>query len=323
MTCHRLFLATLAVSGAIVVSHPLASPRYSAWSMPANLGPPINSPFTETGATLSKHGLSLYFTSNRPCDEADAVADFNVWVARRSSRDEAWGPPECLQINADARVSGDTPHQDREPEISRDQHWLFFESDRPGSLGPPVPQGGDIWVSWRRDIFDDQSWSQPVNLLGVNTISREGTPQYFDNHQNGVPQLFFGSTRSGTFDIWVADVVNGVAGSARRVDEVSTDELFEAGGAVTHDGLEMFLFRGPAPFDLYTATRSDLNAPWSPPINLGPPVNTAANDQVPKISPDRTTLLFASNRPGSVPSPTGAPSIDIWVSTRAWGGSNR
>ena len=322
MTCYRL-IPTLALAGAaVIVSHPLAMPHYSAWSEPVNLGSPINSPFTETGATLSKHGSSLYFTSNRPCDAADAVPDFNLWVARRSSPDAPWGEPECLRINADARATGDAPYQDREPELSRDQHWLYFESDRPGSLGPPVPQGGDVWVSWRANIFDDQGWTEPVPVAGINTISREGTPQYFENDEQ-TPQLFFATTRGGNFDIWVADILNGIAaGAARRIDEVNT-ALFEAGGAITHDGLEMFLFRGPAPFDIYTSTRSDLSAPWSPPVNLGEPISTAANDQVPKISPDRTMLLFASNRPGSVLTPAGSPSIDIWVATRTRGGSAR
>jgi len=318
MTRHRLAILTLALAGAaIVVSHPLALPRYSAWSAAINLGSPINSPFTETGATLSKHGLNLYFTSNRPCDEADAVADFNLWVARRSSPEAPWGEPECLHINADARIAGDSPYQDREPEISRDQHWLYFESDRPGSLGPPVPAGGDIWVSWRPNIFDDQGWTSPINLTTLNTVSREGTPQYFENDEHGMPQLFFASTRGGSFDIWVAPIFNGVAGPAQRVDEVSTS-LFEAGGSITHDGLEMFLFRGPTPFDLYAARRSEVDAAWSEPMSLGPLVNSAATDQTPKISPDRATLFFASNRPGSILAPTGLPSMDIWLSSRTW-----
>ena len=74
------------------------------------------------------------------------------------------------------------------------------------------------------------------------------------------------------------------------------------------------------PFDLYAATRLDLDAPWSSPVNLGPAVNNAAsNDQEPEISPDRKTLFLASNRPGSVLGPTGAPRIDIWASVRTWG----
>jgi hypothetical protein len=327
----RSFLVViLTVSGAAAfASRLLAVPTYSPWSPVVNLGSPINSPFTETGVALSKNGLSLYFSSNRPCDPADAVADFNLWVAHRDSREMPWGEPECLRINADARIPGDNPYQDREPGLSRDQHWLYFASDRPGSLGPPVPTGGDVWVSWRPNIFDDQGWTDPVSVIGLNTESREGTPHYFENDEHGLPQLFFSSTRSGFFDVWVADVLNGFAvGTTRRVNEVNTDELLEAGGSVTHDGLEMFLFRGRTqsgiPLDIYSATRPDLGAPWSALVNLGPAVNHAtANEQEPKISSDRTTLFFASNRPGSMPGPTGAPSIDIWASARTWGGGSK
>ena len=185
-------------------------------------------------------------------------------------------------------------------------------------------------MSWRHDIFDDQGWTDAVNVTGLNLDSREGTPHFFENEERpGLPQLFFSSTRNGFFDIWVADVVNGSAvGATNRVNDVNTDELLEGGASITHDGLEMFLFRGRAqigiPFDIFSATRPDVGAPWSAPVNLGPAVNHAtANDQEPEISPDRTTLFFASNRPGSVPGPTGAPSIDIWASARAWGGKGK
>jgi hypothetical protein len=320
-------LAVVLVASTAAVSSPLAQPRYSAWSAAVNLGSPVNSSFTETGATLSKHGLSLYFSSNRPCDGADAVADFNLWVSRRNTAEALWVEPECLQMNADARISGDSPYQDREPELSRDQHWLYFVSDRPGSMGPPVPVGGDIWVSWRSNIFDDQGWNEPFPLTGINTAARESSPNYFENDDHGLPQLFFSRTQDGLFDIWVADLANGISiADPRRVNEVNTDQLNEAGGSVSHDGLEMFLFRGRGmigiPFDIYSTTRPDVVSPWSSPFNLGPAVNNAAvNDQEPKISPDRTTLFFASNRPGSMPGPTGAPSIDIWVSARTWGGN--
>lgn len=326
MTIRRLRGVALMLLGvALFPARPFAAPPYSPWSTPVNLGTPINSPFLETGASLSKHGLSLYFASNRPCDEGDAVLDFNLWVARRSSETAPWGEPECLLINFDARVSGDSPYQDREPELSRDQHWLYFTSDRPGSLGPPVPFGGDIWVSWRPNIFDDQGWNEPFSLTGVNTAAAERTPHYFENEDDGLPQLFFASGRAEAepwiLDIWVADVVDGLAvGPARRVDGVNTDGLIDAGGSISHDGLEMFLFRGlpPAgiPLDLYSATRPDPLAPWSAPVNLGSPMNSPGNDQEPTISPRRDMLFFGSNRPGSVPGPTGQPSLDIWVAVR-------
>ncbi len=50
---------------------------------------------------------------------------------------------------------------------------------------------------------------------------------------------------------------------------------------------------------------------WSPPINLGPGVNSAAEDFAPHISKNGLSLYFASTRPG------GLGGEDLWVSKRA------
>ena len=56
---------------------------------------------------------------------------------------------------------------------------------------------------------------------------------------------------------------------------------------------------------------------WSAPVNVGPPINTQWDDNVPVLSNDEKTIYFTSNRPGSVPR-TGSTegSEDIWVATR-------
>jgi hypothetical protein len=50
---------------------------------------------------------------------------------------------------------------------------------------------------------------------------------------------------------------------------------------------------------------------WSAPVNLGPVVNSSANDQNPGVSADQLTLYFQSDRPG------GIGGVDIWVTRRA------
>src|SRR2546425_8908764 len=68
-------------------------PRWSDWSTPVNLGPLINAAgFDQSGPALSRDGLSLYFASSRP----GGVGRNDLWVAQRSSRDEAWGTPPNL-----------------------------------------------------------------------------------------------------------------------------------------------------------------------------------------------------------------------------------
>src|SRR5688572_22601980 len=49
---------------------------------------------------------------------------------------------------------------------------------------------------------------------------------------------------------------------------------------------------------------------WSAPINVGPPINTEWDDNVPVLSKDEKTLYFTSDRPG------GSGAEDIWVSQR-------
>ena len=50
---------------------------------------------------------------------------------------------------------------------------------------------------------------------------------------------------------------------------------------------------------------------WSPPVNLGPVVNSATRDALPAISPNGLSLYFSSNRPG------GLGNQDIYVTRRA------
>src|SRR5262245_63933062 len=67
---------------------------------------------------------------------------------------------------------------------------------------------------------------------------------------------------------------------------------------------------------LATATSFNLVAQpkysnWSQPVNLGPVINTAFNDQHPALSKDGLSLYITSNRSG------GQGADDLWVSQRA------
>jgi hypothetical protein len=74
--------------------------------------------------------------------------------------------------------------------------------------------------------------------------------------------------------------------------------------------------RGLGGPDVWSSTRTSTHGPWSAPANLGPSVNSAAAETRPSFADGGLTLYFGSTRPGSEPSPTGAPSQDIHLSTR-------
>ncbi len=131
--------------------------RYSDWSAPVNLGPVINSAFSDQGPAISKDGRSLYFTSNRP----GGLGGFDMYVSQREGVHEPWGSP----VNLGPTVN--TTFDEGNPAFSSDGHFLFFQSKRPGGLG-----GIDIWASQRKDTHDDFDWQLPVNLgPGVNSAA--------------------------------------------------------------------------------------------------------------------------------------------------------
>jgi hypothetical protein len=301
---HRL-LAVIAVLALVMrsVARPRATPTFSDWSASVNLGPIVNSPFLDGGPAVSKKGLSLYFTSTRP----DGFGAQDIWVAQRPTADSPWEAPSNLGplINTDAIESV--------PALSRDEHWLFFNSDRPGTLG-----SGDIWASWRTNVHDDFGWQPPINLgEGVNSAFNEVGAGYFENDDVGIPMLFFSSTRpggQGVTDIYVSpQVADGTFGPAHLIAGLSSPQL-DVRPVPRFDGLELFFGSGRVGtfggLDLWAATRNTIDDPWSAPVNLGGVVNTTSGDQQPYIASDRQTLFFASDRPG------GFGGLDLYVTAR-------
>jgi hypothetical protein len=82
-------LAFLVVLVILVPKQVETAKRFSAWSAPVNLGPVVNSAFEEFLPEMSKNELSLYFASNRP----GPFGGEDLWVSRRSTRNDDWGEP--------------------------------------------------------------------------------------------------------------------------------------------------------------------------------------------------------------------------------------
>ena len=271
------------------------APRFSDWSEPVALGPVINSDAIELELTISRDGRSLFFSSNRS-------GDFDIWVSRRASVDEPWGPPMSIgpAVNTPAREQG--------PHLSIDGHRLYFYSDREGSAGT------DLWVTRRRDQRDDFGWQAPVNLGAVvNSDAGESLPVVFEDDATGILTLYFTSNRGGSPDIWASTLgANGVFAPPQPVSELNSSRRDRV-QAIRRDGLELFLGSdrpgpAPAPFDLWVATRRSTSDPWSAPVKLDAPINGPADEGSAALSFDGTTLYFTSSRAGTQ---------DFWVSTRS------
>ena len=157
----------------------------------------------------------------------------------------------------------------------------------------------------------------PVNLgTNINTPFVDQGAGYFENDDVGAALLFFNSDRPGGMgaaDIYASPLGERFARPPSLLPELNSPGQ-DARPSVRFDGLEVVFFSNrlgsPGGFDLWAATRGTVFEPWSTPANLGPEVNSTANDQQPHIASDRRTLHFASNRAG------GFGQLDLYVTSR-------
>jgi hypothetical protein len=303
MSVHRIAL-TVVVLLALLGSSPTAVPELSNWSAPVNLGPVVNSTFNDLGPAISKNGLSLYFQSNRP----GGIGAADIWVSQRTDVAAEWRLPTNLGPTIN------TPFTEGGPTFSRDGHWMFFNSDRPGGIG-----GTDIWASWRAQTHDDFGWEQPVNLGPVvNSASGDAVGSYFENEEAGSPLLFLSSNRPATGfapggPFVSAQGADGSFGPALPVIELDSP-VDDMRPMIRFDGLEILLLSNRLPSiglrDLWVSVRKTVFDTWAPPVNFGPVVNSASNELTPYLSSDGRQLFFASDRPG------GSGGVEMYVTTR-------
>ena len=125
------------------------------WSVPLNLGQPVNSGYNEKQPSISADGRILYFVSDR----AGGKGQYDVWISRRNE-DGTWREP----VNAGDSIN--TPGDEQSPFIHHDNQTLYFSS-----TGWPGLGRYDIYFSKRKD---DNAWSRPENLgYPINTYNNE------------------------------------------------------------------------------------------------------------------------------------------------------
>ncbi|PYQ49187.1 MAG: hypothetical protein DMF59_14245 [Acidobacteria bacterium] len=252
---------------------------------------------------VTETGLSLYFASDR----SGGQGGLDIYVSHRNSINDPWGAPQNLgtTINstADDHCSFVTP----------DGHQLFFVSSRDGGQGM-----GDFYVSFRANTQDDSAWSTPQNVTELNSSSDEFSPTPFRDPRTGRLTIFFNSNRPGGlggYDIYTAtEQSNGKFSTPTMVAELSSPQNDQF-PMINPGGLEIIL-RSDRPgglggFDFWMSDRATLSDTWSPPRNIGAPINTSVAEQRPSIYAGGTRLAFAANnRPG------GVGGLDLWESTR-------
>jgi beta-lactamase regulating signal transducer with metallopeptidase domain len=292
----------LAILACVVLTNAYQTRAAFDFGTPTNLGPPFNTEVLDCTPCISADGLSLFFDSTR----LGGSGGKDLYVSTRATIEEEWGPAINLGPKVNSKV------HDWGPSISTDGLELFFHADgERGGVG-----GYDIWVTTRSAT--NEEWGEPMNLgPTINSMVNDGGPCI---SADGL-SLYFASIRSGGFgacDLWVTTraTKDDHWGEPVNLGPIVNSTYAEWGPCISPDGLTLFFdsgFGGGSPrpggfgrSDLWVTRRSSKNEPWGKPVNLGPIVNTAANEIRPNISADGSTLYFSSTREG------GQGNWDIW-----------
>jgi Tol biopolymer transport system component len=289
----------VSIASALTFASLASAKHFSAWGVPVNAelipgtSSELNTPFNDGCPIQSPDGLSLFIATNRP----GGLGGQDIWVARRESKDAPWGAPEPLgePVNSSANDFCPSPVPG---------HGLFFVSERAG--------GGDIFFT----RFKDGAWEEPQNLgNNINSPFGEASPSYFED-ESGHAVLYFSSQRPGGFEPGGtdSDIYFSVDfGPAQLAPGLNT-AVHDFRPNVRKDGREIVFDSNRVPGsggqDIWTASRETTADDWTSPTNLGPLINSEANETRASLSRDGLTMVFGSNRPGS------EGMADVYVTTR-------
>jgi hypothetical protein len=281
----------------------IAGPHFGTWSA-LELVTAVSQPGqTEYANSLSHDGQRFYF-----------MRGGDIYVAHRADQASEWG--DIVELPDTVNTLG----TEQNAFETIDGHWLYFGSTRLGGVG-----GSDIWVSWRKNVHDDQGWQQAVNVTAVNTPGFENAPILFENKETGATELYFAAsppcplapclpgtgTQAGA-DIYISVLGPNGFGPPQIVTDINDVTHHDGKPYLRRDGLELIFesYRlGPPPMStggaIFVATRSSTVEAWGE-VNLiiqGPAVGSGMPGDrwitTPVLSRDAETLYVAVNEPGT------------------------
>ncbi len=252
-----------------------------------NLGPEINSPYTDYGPIISADEDVLMFTSRRPGTTAGPEGD------KDESIDEYWediyqsfsfGGKWTKAKNIGPPVNTDV--HDATNNLSPNGEKLFINIDNQGQ--------GDIYEC---DLVNLQ-WSKPVKMKDpINTKYHESSATI----NSTLDTMYFISERPGGYggrDIYmvIKDPKTNKWGNLTNAGPILNTEYDEEGVFILPDGKTMYFssqaHTSMGGFDIFKTTK--VNGQWTEPKNIGYPINTSDDDVFFVISANGLHGYYAS-----------------------------
>jgi len=216
------------------------------------------------------------------------------------------------------------PH-DTESYLHRAQQYSYVHDDGKvyADMGEYAAILGQEWFSSVRFgplANVGPAINSPIHDAGPK-VSIDGLSLNFWRHValDGLPEMWT-ATRATKDDPWGIPVSSGIWGDpAALFRSIKSMPSF-----TTADGLEIYFTdveerrAGFGGWDIWMMSRRTIDGEWGPCVNLGPLVNTAADEVSPAVSADGLELYFSGFRADATyVRPGGYGGADLWVTRRA------
>ncbi len=201
-------------------------------------------------------------------------------------------------------------YTEHSPIYDKDNQLLLFTSrrkvDKNSVLYKDQQYDENIFYSEYNTITDQWSPARPVKV--VDTLFNEASCSL--NPDNKILILY---KDDGNGNLYWAKLINGRWTKLHKFPRPINTNNSENHGSITSDG-KILYFSSDRPggfggMDIWM-TKLQNDGTWTKPINLGPNINTAADEDAPYITPDGKHLYFASNGHNSL------GGYDIFVSEK-------
>ncbi|MFZ1692355.1 MAG: hypothetical protein WAT74_04070, partial [Flavobacteriales bacterium] len=258
----------------------------------SNVGPVINNDHPDFSPVLSVDGNALFYTSRRVRPDSsnknvlDPIAGMpyeNIYVSYKD-REGNWQTPELLNINPSGAGHLGSVN------VAADGQTLFIYRDDGGD--------GNIYES----KLVGEVWTDPVLMSSdINTrswethgaLTADGNTFYFVSNRPG---------GQGGRDIYrVVRLPNGQWSKSQNLGNVVNTPYDEDGVFIHPNGRTMYFssvgHNSMGGFDIFQTEQQD-DGTWTPPVNLGYPLNTVDDDVFFITTADGRRGYFSSDQIG-------------------------
>ena len=252
---------------------------------------------------FSPDGQTAWFAQSDCTDIGDCPQ--RLTISRKV--DGRWTPGQRVALPGDGPAANGAPSRVDDPSVSPDGRSLLFawsvaRADK-AVLGPT-----EDFDLYRWEFARPGAVPVPLDMADINRPRAGRIARIGYIHNETAPRLttagdlYFWTERPdgvGDRDVFVAPA-DGKAGfqRARPLPAPINSPGFDTLGYVSPDGGTMLLGYvgrgGSGGTDLFVSVKRD--GRWQPPVNLGPAVNSDADDFAPTLTPDGKSLVFASTR---------------------------